>query len=461
MFCGNQSTIGDGRHVISSLCIDCHYHFVFTMTWNHDKGDQMCNEEHAQWPLPENTFPWHHLVWAGSEDRETIQREASKYYPLVAREFYVCVAPPCTFQLKIDVSEPRLDREEASLLMDVDEIREQIRLAREKDPTRYESATDDWAKSAPRNLNTYLRNMLDDNQVKRTISKRNKRFAVVFGPRCFDLFRRLEFQETVAEREDGEDEGTFTPLAPESSRLEDDDVVQEDSDAKGDPTDTEIGSYRAFIEDVRTEVQSLIHRMGDSEEPPSFISRVLHRNLGCSPADLIDRVLVDLERYKMLGILPGEPPEVVVNAYYRQWERTPESKKKLIEALKGVANDLNNDRLSEYAQIQSTIFESQLEAQGNANGEDEGTPLTRLGDSSLPVGLSNIGNTCYLNSLLQYLYTIKGVREIVNNFDKYKLPMDSEDDKAIKERKIGGNKMTMERGEVAVAQACKCSPVEF
>jgi len=37
-----------------------------------------------------------------------------------------------------------------------------------------------------------------------------------------------------------------------------------------------------------------------------------------------------------------------------------------------------------------------------------------------PIGIRNVGNTCYLNSLLQYLFTINGVREIVLNFDKYK-----------------------------------------
>ena len=39
-------------------------------------------------------------------------------------------------------------------------------------------------------------------------------------------------------------------------------------------------------------------------------------------------------------------------------------------------------------------------------------------DFSLPVGLNNIGNTCYLNSLLQYLYTVEAVRDIVLNFDE-------------------------------------------
>jgi len=37
-----------------------------------------------------------------------------------------------------------------------------------------------------------------------------------------------------------------------------------------------------------------------------------------------------------------------------------------------------------------------------------------------PVGLDNIGNTCYLNSLLQWLFTITAVRNVVLNFDEYK-----------------------------------------
>ncbi|TIA31590.1 cysteine proteinase [Aureobasidium pullulans] len=37
-----------------------------------------------------------------------------------------------------------------------------------------------------------------------------------------------------------------------------------------------------------------------------------------------------------------------------------------------------------------------------------------------PVGLISHGNTCYLNSLLQYYFTVKPLRELVLNFDKYK-----------------------------------------
>lgn len=38
-----------------------------------------------------------------------------------------------------------------------------------------------------------------------------------------------------------------------------------------------------------------------------------------------------------------------------------------------------------------------------------------------PVGLTSHGNTCYLNSILQYYYSIKPLREIVLKYDKYKL----------------------------------------
>lgn len=40
-----------------------------------------------------------------------------------------------------------------------------------------------------------------------------------------------------------------------------------------------------------------------------------------------------------------------------------------------------------------------------------------------PVGLTSHGNTCYLNSLLQYYFTVKPLRELVLNFDQYKFDL--------------------------------------
>lgn len=80
------------------------------------------------------------------------------------------------------------------------------------------------------------------------------------------------------------------------------------------------------------------------------------------------------------------------------------------------------------------------------------TSNTSAVDFSLPIGLDNIGNTCYLNSLLQYLFTVKPIRDIVLNYDDVKLDLT---DESIQARRIGGNKMEMDRGEAVVAQACK------
>lgn len=85
---------------------------------------------------------------------------------------------------------------------------------------------------------------------------------------------------------------------------------------------------------------------------------------------------------------------------------------------------------------------------GSTNSAANDTPV----DLTLPVGLHNIGNTCYLNSLLQYLFTVKPIRDIVLNYDELKLELT---DESIEKRRLGGNKMSMDRGEAVVAQACE------
>ena len=564
------------------MCLDCHFHFVFTILWEEEHASERCSANRAVWPMKEDVYPWHHLVWAGSEPDPVVQEEYSTYHPVQAREHFVCIAPPCTFQVTLDVSSPRLGKKEVELLLDEDTILSDLRRARESDPTRYEGATDEWAKQAPTNLNTYLKNMLDSDPEKdtaRSISKRNKRFAVVFGSRCYPLFRLLEFQETIVER-DGADEGTFTPLLPQRPL--------------GDGSTT-VGSYRAFIEDVRNEVQALIHKQGTADGHPTFINSLLHADLGCTMIPNIgNNALVNIDRYKLLGVLPGQQPEIIVNAYFRQWDLLPSKKRELVDALMGIANDSSDERLSEFAITQSSVFDSQLEVKGNTDEDglvnqaliylELGPPNTypvdtiidafrkklvkspagastaramlmliaqastddnyqaqlvmeadvkmsrdtakavlgcsgssdkedwlsaikmkleatelrdeRMlyiqaldslvevfqdydlqikaadirekydirppmaaesteaqdapGDLSLPVGLHNIGNTCYLNSLLQYLYTVKPVRDIATNFDAFKLEVTDDN---IENRRLGGNKMKMSRGEAVVAQA--------
>lgn len=62
-------------------------------------------------------------------------------------------------------------------------------------------------------------------------------------------------------------------------------------------------------------------------------------------------------------------------------------------------------------------------------------PTTKLAtDPNTPPGLHNIGNTCYLNSLLQYLFSVAPVRELVVNYPEQSLDLNSE---AVTKRKLG------------------------
>ncbi|KAI0432425.1 cysteine proteinase [Xylaria sp. FL1042] len=65
-----------------------------------------------------------------------------------------------------------------------------------------------------------------------------------------------------------------------------------------------------------------------------------------------------------------------------------------------------------------------------------------------PPGLKNIGNTCYLNSLLQYFYNVKPIRDMVLNYDQIQLGLD---DASVSNRRTGGNgqQVTLEEAIVA------------
>lgn len=64
-----------------------------------------------------------------------------------------------------------------------------------------------------------------------------------------------------------------------------------------------------------------------------------------------------------------------------------------------------------------------------------------------PVGLNNIGNTCYFNSLLQYYYTLLPFRNTMIDIEAYIEDENSEP------KKIGG--IEVDQSEIRRAKKCK------
>lgn len=69
-------------------------------------------------------------------------------------------------------------------------------------------------------------------------------------------------------------------------------------------------------------------------------------------------------------------------------------------------------------------------------------------DMSLPVGLQNIRNTCYLNSLLQYFNTVMPVRKVIMNWEEFKLEPTEEN---IASRRLGGSGSALDEAEAFLA----------
>ncbi|KAI4282274.1 MAG: hypothetical protein L6R35_005449, partial [Caloplaca aegaea] len=79
---------------------------------------------------------------------------------------------------------------------------------------------------------------------------------------------------------------------------------------------------------------------------------------------------------------------------------------------------------------------------------DSGMATSEYPLGEWPVGLANIGNTCYLNSLLQFYFTMKPLRELVLNFDEHKMALTAEN---LVKKVVGSRKIS--RQEVQRAQS--------
>ena len=162
----------------------------------------------------------------------------------------------------------------------------------------------------------------------------------------------------------------------------------------------------------------------------SAASRIESGGSGVSITDAYTRLQIG-------GIGASMPDETVLQYYQTLSGDAPAgSKESFDEALRTIAEDRKSAFL--YAKLD------------DPNADVQATRTT----SDEPVGLENIGNTCYLNSLLQFYYTIQPLRDVVMNFDDYRVNPNDPGIRAGKKRV--GNRV-VDRAEVVKAQKCQFS----
>ncbi|KAJ7897243.1 hypothetical protein B0H14DRAFT_2677490 [Mycena olivaceomarginata] len=126
--------------------------------------------------------------------------------------------------------------------------------------------------------------------------------------------------------------------------------------------------------------------------------------------------------YDTLEVPATVDEEMLITVFtMRLEEATPLQLERMREAMSVIAEVRDSLRLRKFLEI----------------GHDPGVivPPTRL---DLPRGLNQLGNTCYLNSLLQYFYTIRELRAAVT-------PMDGQDFKSFEDDKLSDDDLKRHR----------------
>ncbi|OTA88399.1 hypothetical protein M434DRAFT_34874 [Hypoxylon sp. CO27-5] len=153
---------------------------------------------------------------------------------------------------------------------------------------------------------------------------------------------------------------------------------------------------------------------------------------------------------KLLNVEPSYTAEIIRGFVQHLVHDEKKDRGKIIEAI-DVLSELKRqqDRPEEAAELQqiaefvkATGYTPMLVPQPHSSPK----PAASL---NTPPGLKNIGNTCYLNSLLQYFYNVKVIRDLVLNFDEVKLELDEE---TLKQRRTGGNGTSVNLEEAIVAR---------
>ncbi|KAF3490497.1 ubiquitin-specific protease [Arthroderma uncinatum] len=243
--------------------------------------------------------------------------------------------------------------------------------------------------------------------------------------------------------------------------------------------DAIIGSFYARLEDTQNDMELRKHlwRIGD------------HRKSEKIKAVAEERVSTAEQAEVFLGVHPDTPDDFIISMYAAKISDNPGTKDLAKRAVRLIADSRKSEALQHFVKTGETgttqmdigdafrllqipdrsvddaailaAFSvccseapEQVETYRQALGviaEESGSAMIRsvLADDNSqvsralldwPVGLRNIGNTCYLNSLLQFYFTIQPFRNMVLDLERYKTELD---DNAIHNKKVGSRKVSL------------------
>ena len=166
------------------------------------------------------------------------------------------------------------------------------------------------------------------------------------------------------------------------------------------------------METLKRHLQVVCHARGD----PPELCRLVEAFSGMSPAQAYNRLQIP------------EPAEAIddeslLMLYQVRVNDSPARADEWRQALHTIAKARNSDFLLR-------------QTQGSGNGDD---PWSIAPDPNKPAGLNNIGNTCYLNSVLQYFFSLREIRDRVLQYSQ------TEPFKTL--RRVGGRQVTQHEAE--------------
>ncbi|KAF9257095.1 cysteine proteinase [Marasmius fiardii PR-910] len=125
--------------------------------------------------------------------------------------------------------------------------------------------------------------------------------------------------------------------------------------------------------------------------------------------------------YDVLEVPKEVDESMLITVFTMRLEEQPTQVERMQEALNVIAEIRNSERLREFIRTSRDPGEA-----------------TAVIPAEWPRGLNQLGNTCYLNSLLQYFYTIKDLRETL-------LPLGKTEAKTLEEEKLSDDALTKHR----------------